>query len=114
MAQRAAQQADIDKCDAQKILLDSATAHAALQRKVAAATVQMAAARQTLLALETTRLQGEQQALAALESAIVAERELAQGGGDCIIHTQSAGIARQRMEDLHQAGRPGGTLWRVR
>ena len=66
----AAAQSALEKRDAQRALLEHAQAHAEMQRKTAATTLQMADARRELLALETKRLEEQAAELSATEDAI--------------------------------------------
>jgi hypothetical protein len=69
-AEEEAAQAVLDKLNAQRLLLDSAQAHATMQRKVAMTTQAMAEARQQLLEIETGRHAAERRALAATGEAV--------------------------------------------
>ena len=69
-AEEMAAQAMTDKLNAQRLLLESAQAHAAMQRKVALTTQAMAEAKQQLLELETGRHAADRRALAATGEAV--------------------------------------------
>ena len=100
VAQEAAAQAAIEKRNAQRVLLESAQAHAEVQRKTALTTREMAEAKRQLVELESQRLQADTDTLVATRRAIDAEH--AETAAGAVQRATSANMTHQVIGRLTQ------------
>ena len=99
-AQQLAAQAAVEKRNAQRLLLESAQAHAEMQHKTALATREMADAKRRLLEAEAQRLEADTQTLVATKQAI--ELEQAESAAGAVQRAASANITHEVIGRLTQ------------